>query len=106
LSEIFEIALQAIGVLVLFSGCVAFSIMITGCASKEPREPEIVFKTINRPVPVTPEVPEALMIDYQGKYPVATPDGEVCFAGDEIANLQELLQFLTNQNRSLKELLR
>jgi len=106
LAELFEISLQCIGVLVLFSGCVAFSILVTGCSSKEVKEPEVVYKAVNIPVQVTPDVPDSLLIDYPGKYPTASPEGEICFAGDEIKNLQELLQFMNNQNRSLKELLK
>ena len=104
MNDLLSIALQCVVVLVLFAGLIAFSIL-TGCAKNPVKDPEIVFKTVNRPVPALIGVPDSLLIDYQGKYPLATPEGEVCFAGDEIKNLQELLQFLNNHNRSLKELL-
>lgn len=99
--ELKQIVTQCIAILILFCA----SLALFGCTTTK-KDPEVVFKTVNRIITVTPKVPDELMIDYQGEYPIATPEGEVCFAGNEIQNMQELLQFLTNQNRSLKELLR
>lgn len=100
--ELLEISAQCIVVLVVLCALMA----VAGCSTTKQKDPEVIFKTINRPVAAVPDIPEHLLRDYDGQYPMATPGGEVCFAGDEIRNLQELLQFLNNQNRSLKELLR
>ena len=104
-NEVFAIIIQCIAILIMFVGFLAFTVL-TGCATNKQKDPEIVFKTVNRPVPVLPLIPKYLLQGYRGEYPIATPEGEICFAGDEIRNLQELIQFLNNQNRSLKELLR
>lgn len=100
--EMVQISGQCILVLVVFCAFLAMS----GCATTEKKDPDVIFKTVNRAILVMPEVPDHLVIDYQGEYPTASPEGGICFADGEIKNLQELLQFLTNQNRSLKELLR
>lgn len=65
----------------------------------------IVYKKVNVPVYTLPEVPEGLMLAYPGINPKASADGEVCFAGEEIKNLQEWMLFHKIQNDALKELL-
>lgn len=76
-------SLQMIGLLIVFAAVG----LIAGCSER------IVYKQVRVAVPVLAEVPEWTLKRYEGRLPVATPEGEVCFSGDEIKTLQEYVQF-------------
>ena len=73
---------------------------IAGCSER------IRYKTVNVPVITLPNVPSALLEDYQGSMPMAGVTGAVCFDDEQIRNLQSWMIFHKTQNDALKELLR
>ena len=53
----------------------------------------IIYRDVSVPVPVLPELPEVLMQDYPGRFPIASAEGEVCFSGENVKSLQEWMLF-------------
>lgn len=78
----------------------ALLVGLSGCSER------IRYKTINVPVITLPDVPSALLDDYEGDMPMAGVTGAVCFDDEQIRNLQSWMIFHKTQNDALKELLR
>ena len=91
-----RLKLEMILVLIIFTALIG----IAGCSER------IRYKTVNVPVITLPNVPSALLEDYEGSMPIAGVTGAVCFDDEQIRNLQSWMIFHKTQNDALKELLR
>lgn len=89
-------ALEAIACLMLL----VVLIMLSGCSER------IVYRTVSVAVPVYADVPEWMLEDYAGPVPMASADGSVCFADDEIKHLQDWMKWHKVRIEQFKEVVK